>query len=181
MSVLKRLMPALAGPPGLTRRRFRHLRSASDAGQMAVELVVVIPVVLILAMISVNLVAFMADCARFDRLSAEAVRVLGVSPGYGGYSAESCEQAIKEQLESSFSDSDHIEIEVDSVERSQIGGGELDGDGLLVSLIPSYREYTCTMEFTPPFFPSGIFGVEIPSVSHSCSFVVDPFEPGGFL
>ena len=109
-----------------------------DAGQMAVELAVLMPVVLVLALIAANLMAYMGDCARFDRLAGEAVRVLGVSPGYGEYGASSCENAIALQLEEAFDASSHISIDVTSEEISLIdlegssdGGADVSADPLL--------------------------------------------------
>ena len=46
-----------------------------DGGQMVVELVALIPVMLIVAAIAANLIAYMGACAMFDRAAAEAVRV----------------------------------------------------------------------------------------------------------
>lgn len=63
----------------------RNAMSANGAwgarsGQMAVELAVLVPVVLVVALVGVNLMEFMALCARFDRACLDAVVSHGVSP-----------------------------------------------------------------------------------------------------
>ena len=50
------------------------------SGQMVVELAVLVPVVLVIALVGVNLMEFMALCARFDRACLDAVVSHGVSP-----------------------------------------------------------------------------------------------------
>lgn len=40
---------------------------SARSGQMVVELAVLVPVVLVVALVGVNLMEFMALCARFDR------------------------------------------------------------------------------------------------------------------
>ena len=50
------------------------------SGQMVVELAVLVPVVLVVALVGVNLMEFMALCARFDRACLDAVVSHGVSP-----------------------------------------------------------------------------------------------------
>ncbi len=151
-----------------------------EQGQMAVELAAVIPVMIILALISVNLLVYMSDCTRFDRLAEQAVRTEAVSPSYTEYGAKSSEQRIKSALEEQFASADYIQIEVESSDRAVFSDSLEVGDGLIFSLIPTYREYTCTMTFTAPFFPNGVFGLSLPTTTHTCTLVVDPFEPGGW-
>ena len=50
---------------------------ADDRGQMTVELLVVLPVVLIVAVVAVNALTFFGDCAAFDRVARNAVRQIG--------------------------------------------------------------------------------------------------------
>ena len=56
---------------------------ADDRGQMTVELLVVLPVVLIVAVVAVNALTFFGDCAAFDRVARNAVRLCAASPAYG--------------------------------------------------------------------------------------------------
>ncbi len=158
-------------------RKRAHIRG--DSGQMAVELAILMPVVLVIAIIAANLFAYMGACVRFDRVASEAVRVNGVSPGYGEYSSSICEQNIADAISSAFVDQSNISIEVSSREISSIGGlGEITNEGLIFSLVPSYREYTCTMNYSVPFFENGIFGFAFPELQHESVYIVDPFESG---
>ena len=51
-----------------------------DSGQMTVELAVLTPVVIAVALIVFNLVRFMSPCASFDRISLDAVVAHGIAP-----------------------------------------------------------------------------------------------------
>ena len=158
------------------QRRFR-----GDAGQMAVELAVLIPVVVVVAAIALNALSFMGLCARFDRVAAEAVRAEGTSPGYGCYSRASCESAVEAAIEESLGDVPCATVEVSSTEIGAVTGHDRDGVGLLYSFIPTHRRYSCTLSYTPWFLGSGVFGVAFGPVTHTCEYVVDPFEPQAWL
>ena len=54
-----------------------------DGAQMSVELMVVLPVAIGLALVLVNGLSFMASCASLDRIARNAVRVYATSPAYG--------------------------------------------------------------------------------------------------
>ena len=74
---------------------------ADDRGQMTVELLVVLPVVLIVAVVAVNALTFFGDCAAFDRVARNAVRLCAASPAYGqdaGRGAEEVRAVIEEAL-----------------------------------------------------------------------------------
>ncbi len=58
-------------------------RCADEGGQMAVEMAVVMPVVIIIAVIVVNAMTFFSECASFDRVGRNAVRIYAASPAYG--------------------------------------------------------------------------------------------------
>ncbi|MCH3942361.1 MAG: pilus assembly protein [Atopobiaceae bacterium] len=51
-----------------------------ERGQMTVELAVVVPVVVVMALVVFDLMRFVALCARFDRVSLDAVVSQGISP-----------------------------------------------------------------------------------------------------
>ena len=153
-----------------------------ERGQMAVELAALIPVILVIAAVSFNALIYMGECARFDRVAAEAVRVYGASPGYGQYSASACNANIKAFIEDSFGDREGLDFSVISVDIGAISGHELrSSTGLVFSIIPSNRKYSCTMSYTPIMFRSGVFGASFGQVEHVCEFVVDPYKPQGFL
>lgn len=162
--------------------RFRFATLPDDCrGQMAVELVVLIPVVLIVAAIAANALGYLSECARFDRVAAEAVRVYGVSPGYGEYGASTCNAHVRDAIAKAFEDSQAVTVHVTSRDIGELTGSEVGGQGLVYSLIPSFREYTCTMEYAPPFFSHGVFGMTFPALSHAYVLVVDPYEPSGWM
>lgn len=54
---------------------------ANQAGQMTVELAVAFPVVVAVAVIAMNALLFLSECAAFDRVARDAVRVHATSPG----------------------------------------------------------------------------------------------------
>ena len=133
------------------------------AGQMTVELAVAMPVLIVVALIAVNGCTFMADCAVFDRVSQEAIRVHAPSPAYRQTTARSCEL---------------IEQEIRSV---------MDAKNVNVSVACShealdFERFTATLEYSPTLFGIGMrssaFGVELPRATHSTSLVVDVYKPG---
>ena len=63
--------------------------ACGESGQMTVELMAVLPVALIIAVIVVNALVFFGDCAAFDRVARNAVRVYATSPTYGAQAAQS--------------------------------------------------------------------------------------------
>ena len=154
----------------------------SDSGQMVVELAVLIPVMLVAAAISMNLLSYMGDCARFDKVSSQAVRVYGISPGYGDYGKSACVSNIKRAIETEFAGSENVEVDVSGADIGSISGSDVaDNAGILFSLIPSFRKYTCVMEYKVPFFEGGAFGIEFPSQMHTREYVVDVFKSEGLL
>ncbi|MFR1637832.1 MAG: hypothetical protein ACLSVD_00875 [Eggerthellaceae bacterium] len=54
-----------------------------ERGQMTVELAAAFPVLIIVAVIAVNALAFFSECAAFDNVFRDAVRVHTASPAAG--------------------------------------------------------------------------------------------------
>lgn len=132
-------------------------------GQMTVELAVAMPVLIIVVVIAVNTLTFLADCAVFDRVAHEAVRVHGAAPAYGQGTGQSCsliEQAIRETL-----DEPNIDV---SVSHS--------------ATLFDFDQYTATIEYYPTLFGLGlrseVFGVSLPALTHSTTYVVDAYKSG---
>lgn len=148
---------------------------------MAVELAVLIPVVMVAAALAFNVLSYLGCCARFDRVAAEAVRVYGVSPGYGSYGRAECAAAVEEAIEKAFEGSESVTVSVSAAEVGSLTGTEYGGAGLAFSLIPSFRKYTCTLTYTPGIFGSGFFGAAFPPATHACTYIVDPFKATGWL
>ncbi len=136
-----------------------------ERGQMTVELAIAFPVLIVVALIAVNALTFVSECAAFDRLFCESVRVQATSRGYG-VSEEAAVGAVQAALASAFS-APNIEVEVHA---ANAGMGT--------------RSFTATMQFSPTLFGMGlrdsILGVPLPRVSHSATYVVDPYKSGVF-
>ena len=137
-----------------------------ERGQMTVEMAVVFPVLIIVAVIAVNALVFVSECAAFDRVFGEAVRVHAASRAYGQSEATAVGE-VRAALERAFSE-DNIAIDV-TVENA--------GSGC--------RRFIATLQYAPTLFGLGlresVLGVSLPRVSHSASFVIDSYKPGVFL
>lgn len=141
----------------------RCRRACNSEGQMTIELAVAFPVLIVVALIATNAVLFFSECAAFDRIALQAVRVEAVSPGYG-QTAERSSALVKDQIASQMKAS-YLEVDVSC---------EATGLGL--------ARYTAALEFTPTLFGMGLrseaFGVSLPRLHHQVSCVVDPYKPG---
>lgn len=139
------------------------MRRRSTKGQMTVQLAVAMPVLIIVAVIAVNALTFFAECAVFDRVAHEAVRVHAAAPAYGQSPGQSC--ALVEQ-----------DI------RAALGADNLDVSVTYGSAGFDCEQFTATLEFHPTLFGLGlrteVFGVAMPVLSHTTSYVVDVYKPG---
>jgi len=155
---------------------------------MTVELAVCIPVLLAVVGVAVNLMVFLGDCARFDRLAAETVRVEATSPGYGNYGTAARVEAVESLLSSCFAQREYLSIRVQS---SAGTAGELAGDdqndlsgserALGFSLEPHHETYVCTLTYRPWGFGDSFFGIRFSGITHTRSYTIDPFRPGVLL
>lgn len=146
-------------------RAAEKLRDAR--GQMTVELCCVIPVVIIIAAIACNAMLFFSDCAKFDRLSRNAVRIYATSLPADTEAADMSDQiqsAVAENMENG-----DVTCEVSS-------GGGLGG---------SYTKFTLTYKEHPTLFGvdirSSVFGVSMPYMQHSITLTVDAYSPGKWI
>ncbi len=132
-------------------------------GQMTVELCVVLPVAIVIAVIATNALSFFATCAEFDRVARNAVRTVATAPAYGGSTDQSA-QLVTNAVEGSF-DATNLACDV-SVEKDYRG----------------YETYQMTLVFTPTLFGMGlaneVFGVSLPRLTHETRLVVSPYKPG---
>jgi len=144
----------------------RMLPQDGQSGQMTVELVAVLPVALLVAAIAVNALVFFGDCASFDRVARNAVRVYAASPTYG-VQAPQCASSIVAAVKDEFSG----EFEEVSAAFEGMGGGLV--------------RYTVTLDYAPNLFGMGVrdslFDVRLPHLRHSTSLVVDAYKPGVFF
>ncbi|MCL2339866.1 MAG: hypothetical protein FWC59_03095, partial [Actinomycetia bacterium] len=134
---------------------------------MTVELALLTPVVLVLVYITVNLLLYLAACARFDPLAAEAVRTQAASPASGCYALSSRAAATAYWLQQNFNDQNNVQIAV-SAERVAYGGNlpeQLPGGenlGVVFALLPQQERFSCVLYFQPLGWPGSLFGLELP-------------------
>lgn len=153
-------------------RALREL-ARQGRGQMTVELAVVMPVALVVALTVYNLGRFVQLCAVFDQVSLDAIVSQGVSPP-GEQSTFSAQEAIRSAVSGALAGDDY---EVSVSARGASGGG----DGASLSLAPLQTRYVCTLEYRPWPRSFVIAGVPYESplkLRHERSLVVDRFKSG---
>lgn len=130
---------------------------------MTVELCVVFPVVIVIAVIATNALSFFGYCAEFDRVARNAVRTYATSLAYGE-STDSAVSRVETALEEAM-DASNLECDV-SASRNGLG----------------YGSYEMTLRFKPTLFGLGlhseVFGVPLPELSHQSRLTVCPYKPG---
>ncbi|MBQ9955215.1 MAG: hypothetical protein IJO87_07275 [Eggerthellaceae bacterium] len=141
------------------------MRLLDERGQTTVGLVVVLPVAIIVAAIAVNALLFFSECAKFDRLARNAVRVCATSPAYG-QGVEQSTAAIDAMLEDAMGEGVDCQV-------STSGGGA------------GSTTFTASMTYDPSLFGVGlreeVFGVSLPALRHEVSLTVDSYKPGMLL
>ena len=134
-----------------------------EHGQMAVELAVVMPVILIVLIIAVDMLVFAGECARFDHIAPQRVLAQAASAPMNGYELGARTAAIRAALESDFAK------EGSSIEVSYEDAGVA---------LASMSVYRCTFRFAP--WPLSIAGAPA-LLEHECNIAVDPYTPGELL
>lgn len=141
-------------------------RTAGDSGQMTIEFAVALPVLIAVAVVASNALLFFSECASFDRIAREAVRVCATSPAYGQGLEQSCAQ-VQSFIDQSLS-APYLSSEVG------VSGGGL-----------GHATFTATLEFSPTLFGLGlkdeVFGVALPRLKHTVAMTVDIYKPGVVL
>lgn len=138
---------------------------------MAVELAVLMPVVIVVALVALNLLQFSELCARFDRVALDSVLVSGVSPA--GTDGSDGVDAVREQLVHAMGEGFDHEVEV-RAEDARAPGGQATFD-----LAAGTVRYVCVLGFRPWPTSLGMAGVSVrlPVVMrHERSFVVDRYR-----
>lgn len=134
-------------------------------GQMTIELAVAFPVLIAVAVIAVNAMTFFADCAAFDRLAHESVRIHATAPAYHQGQAQSC-SLVTADLKAALP-RENLEMSV-----------------VCEAVAFDCEKFTATLEYSPTLFGMGlrseVFGVSMPKLKHQTSFVVDVYKPGVF-
>lgn len=147
-----------------------HLMREGTA-QATVEMAIVAPVLIVLAIIVYNVMVFTSAVARFDRVAPDIVIAHGVSPAGDG--KEDAADVIAVQLREAM-EGYEVEIEV-------VCEQEEDPATTILTLIVSPRTYRCTMRYTP--WPTGISIAGVPigaplALAHERAVAVDPWRPG---
>ncbi len=143
------------------------VQKASDtSGQMTVEFVVVFPVLIIIAVIVVNALLFLSECAAFDRSARDAIRVHAASPAYG--------QTIEQSL-----------ARIDTTLHDRFNKDHLSSSVGVTGGVGGLTTFTATLMFKPTLFGLGlkesVFGVSLPALKHAVSLTVSVYRPGVLL
>lgn len=145
----------------------------TESGQMTVELAVSLPIALVVLLISVNLMMFLSQCARFDNIAAQAVITCAT-----GLPAGSDSLAKETQLEIGKRMGPNPRLSY-SVREVPVGAG--------VGFVGTARTYECEMRFSP--WPAPGRSVSVAGTSSGAITVlkrvrhisIDPYRPGSVL
>lgn len=141
---------------------------------MTVELAVVTPVVIVIALVVLNLMGFVEACAAFDQVALDAVVAQGVAPS-GEQSENRAAAEVRSAIEELLGREGRCEVEV----RAEAVGMGATSSGLVMS--PLLTRYVCTLTYRPWPRLLRMPGVtyEAPlALRHECELVVDRFRPG---
>lgn len=162
-----------AGPFARARACLRG--RAGEEGQMVVEMAVLTPVMLVVAVVVLNLMWFLEAAARFDRVVPDTVMAVAVSPA-GEEGGGAHEHEVTVALTEAMDGLRGVTVTV----QAQIVWDDLS-DGAGFTMAPHLTRYVCTMAYTP--WPSGFsvagFDAAVPvELKHVRSFVVDRYRSG---
>ena len=101
---------------------------ASREGQMTVELAVITPVVIVVALVVLNLMGFVEACAAFDQVALDAVVAHGVAPS-GEQSEGRAASEVRSAIEELLGREGRCEVEV----RAEAVGMGATSSGLVMS------------------------------------------------
>ena len=164
----------LAGAWAVGRNGHPHAL-CEERAQATVEMAVVTPVLLVLALIVYNVMVFADAVARFDRVVPDIVLAHAVAPsGEGDDSSIDASATVQAQIQHAMEGYD-LQIEVSSEQ------GATTSDGGLLSLSGTFRTYTCTMRYEPWPSSLSVAGVSLGApakLSHERAVTVDPWRPG---
>ena len=156
------------------RRGWERCRSSEMRGQMSVELAVMVPVALVVALVALNLVGYVEACAAFDQAALEAIVAHGVAPS-GEQSEVAAVGEVERALEELLGREDRCEVEVRAEAASASGGTGT------FAISPLMTRYVCTLRYrTWPRFvrlPGVTFEAPV-ELTHERELVVDRYRPG---
>lgn len=142
--------------------------------QATVEMAVVAPVLIVLALIVYNIMMFLSATARFDRVAPDIVLAHAASPAGADDREGSVVGTVAAELSEAMG-SYGVEIEVTCAEE------ESSGVGSVFSLVGGQRTYRCVMKYVP--WPGNVVlaGVDMGApvvLEHIREVTVDPWRPG---
>lgn len=144
-----------------------------ESGQMTVELAVMVPVAIVVALIVYNLLTFVELCAQFDRVSHAAIVTQAVSPAGADYGSNAI-QAVRTSIEDAMPQGS-CEVDVALEPVSRFGGGTAFAAG------PALVRVSCTLRYRPWPSAFSIAGVAFDppmELVHERSLVVDRYRSG---
>ena len=134
-----------------------------ERGQSTVELVVVLPVAILVAVIVVNALTFFGLCASFDQVVRQSVCTYGAAPDAGRGTAGVCAQ-VKQAAEEALGKEASVEV--------------VRAEGSF----PGLTRYRARLSYRPSLFGlslrSSLFGRALPPLVHEVDMVVDGYRPG---
>ena len=90
-----------------------------ERGQMTVELAAAFPVLIIVAVIAVNALAFFSECAAFDNVFRDAVRVHATSPA-AGQGIEQSSALVQTALSAAFdAENEAVRVSAEAIRASR--------------------------------------------------------------
>lgn len=142
--------------------------------QATVEMAVVAPVLIVLALIVYNIMMFLSATARFDRMTPDIVLAHAASPAGADDREGSVVGTVATELSEAMG-SYGVEVEVTCAEE------ESPGVGSIFSLVGGQRTYRCVMKYVP--WPGNVVlaGVDMGApvvLEHVREVTVDPWRPG---
>lgn len=142
--------------------------------QATVEMAVVAPVLIVLALIVYNIMMFLSATARFDRVAPDIVLAHAASPAGADDREGSVVGTVATELSEAMG-SYGVEVEVTCAEE------ESSGVGSIFSLVGGQRTYRCVMKYVP--WPGNVVlaGVDMGApvvLEHVREVTADPWRPG---
>ena len=138
-----------------------------ERGQMTVELAVMAPVAIVVALVVLNLMGYVEACAAFDQAAPDAVLAHGVAPA-GGQAREDAEREVADALASALGREGRCEVEV----RCEDAAGATDDAPRLVSPLLTYRPWPSLLRLPGISLESPL------ALRHECDIVVDRYRSG---
>lgn len=134
-----------------------HLQD--EHGQMTIELALLFPILIVIAVIAMNALLFFGECASFDRVARNAVRILVASP-----QSEAQPAALTAQVEAAV----RQETGLDDVKCTMNGSAS------------GINTYSVSCSFAPTLFGMGlrseIWGIPLPKLAHTTQLALDTYN-----